>query len=348
MGLKNIIPSTLLSLALATPMSANAPITQKQEMDDLETICQGPENTNKTEPEIKKPHLTEKFCHSWQNEKYCYFLSEEEQEHIDAVKSFRPIECKEGEPELPLANYQTIPYAGFVALMRHKPLIDFVADHYELEPNQIMEIMNHETGFNIQMKGADGERGLGQIMEGTAKRLINKVTNSDHPLFYPYIDKKDCKFQKLSTDYRLNIILTAAMVKTAQADFEDVLAGRDLTKQELAKKIRKIGQKDTLWHLRNKKSKRFSFYDISDDRRKRINRFWRDNPAEETGLFYLVYNGGRGSIGNLLKKERKAVAEVLLTNFTAYSKNKETINQFNKFIQLHKTINPKNHENQSY
>ncbi len=344
MSPKNIIPGTLVSLMLATtPVQtacADALATEKQEEVDIEKINQEFENSEgfsehlsefisgiedlitdlEGEPEIKIPKLTKKY--------HGYWLSEEEYKQVKAYRSSKVIEGENGEKiklKSALQDYEIVPYLGFIALMRHKPLIDFIADYYELDPMQILEVMNQETAFNIRAKGGDGERGIGQKMKDTARELVKKVTNPEHELHCPYLDKDDYRFWKLSSDYRLNIILIAAMIRNAHSDLEAVLEEKDMTREELAEKVKEIGQNDTFWYLR-KISKKFNYYGMTKKRGRAINNFWEKNDVKLRDLDYLTYNGGRRAIKNLFR--RRTIGEVLIANFTAYSRNKETVKRF--------------------
>ncbi|MFH0752615.1 MAG: transglycosylase SLT domain-containing protein [archaeon] len=319
MTLKTLFNSTLASIVLA---ATAAPYTQAETIKDpkenaittefhpdLEVISKPIHHFDDTvvEPKMNIPELTKKYRGYW--------LSEEEyNQAVSHVKSGM------------LKRYEIDPYLGFVALMRHKPLIDFVAEHYGLDPMQLLEIINQETAFNISIRGESGERGIGQKMESTANVLVDNITNPEHELYYSHLDKHDYRFHKLSTDYRLNIILTAAMIKTAHSNLEDILEKRDMTREDLAQKVKTIGQKDTFWYLRKKKSKTFDYYNVTWKMRNKINKFWKENDVDLRDLDYLTYNGGNGCIANLLRK--KVVSEVLQINFYHYSERKDDVENF--------------------
>ncbi len=318
MSLKNLIKSTLASMiivGISTPvMPANALATDdaSQSLESIECLS-NPLATfdNPQEPKIEIPELTRRYRGYW--------LSKEEFEHVKShIKSGK-------------LRKRNIPsYLGFVSLMRYKPLIDFVAGYYGLNPMQVLEVINQETEFNIRIKGKDGERGIGQKMESTAKVLVDNVSNQDHELYYPFF-KDDYSFKKLSTDYKLNIILTAAMILTAHSNLNKSLEMAEMTREDLAEKVDELGQKNTFLYLRKDKSDKFHQYNITYRMRKRIHNFWKENDAELRNLDYLAYNGGKDCVTNLLRKQ--LISEVLQVNFYGYSRKKEGVE---KFLALYK------------
>jgi len=244
-----------------------------------------------------------------------YWLTEEEYAEVrDHVKSGL------------LKSYEIQPYLGFMALMRHNQMINYMAMHYNLDPMQILEVINQESSFNIRIRGASGERGIGQKMPGTAKALVDRITDPKDELYYPYLDKEDYTFKKLSSDYRLNIILTAAMIRTAHSNLDEALKEQGMTREDLTKKVKEAGKKETFWYLANKKNDKFDYYHITPRMRQKINKFWKENDVEPRDLDYLAYNGGPSAVSNLLM--RMSVSEVLQVNFYNYSRRKDDVQYF--------------------
>lgn len=308
MSLKTIISSALASAIMATAPYATADETPAVlESFDQEGLIDNPVESCGLEPSIELPELTKRY--------HSYWLSEKEFEHVGShVKSGM------------LSRYQRSSYLGFIALMRHKPLIDFMACYYGLDSRQVLDVINQETAFSIRARGKSGERGIGQNMKRSAKVLVDNLSNPGHELYYPYLDREDYSFEKLSSDYRLNIITTAAMIRTAHSDMEQILAKRDMTREELAQAVKAIGQEDTFWHLRKRKSTAYWYYIVGSRAKKRINNFWKENDADLIDLDYLVYNGGKDCVTNLLR--RRVISEVLQFNFYSYSKKKKDLDYF--------------------
>ncbi len=313
MSLKTIISSALASAVLVT--------TTPYATSETEEVCaesyQEPPGILELqdifaescgfEPRIELPKLTKNH--------YGYWLRNEEFKHVSSYMKDGLLDKKSAKS-----------YIGFIALMRHKPLIDFISCYYGLDSRQILDMINQETGFSIRGRGKSGERGIGQNMERSAKALVDNLTNPDHELYYPYLNQEDYSFEKLSSDYRLNIIMTAAMIRTAHSELEQILAERDMTREELAQTVKEIGQEDTFWHLRKKKSTTYWYYIVSSRTKRRINEFWKENDANPIDLDYLAYNGGKYCVENLLK--RGVVSEVLQINFYGYNRKKESLNHF--------------------
>ncbi len=327
MSLNSIIQKAVISLVLAVPPmisgaqeTASEP-TKRDEitaqmndfLDDdrdyrtspvsLETVIEYPA----TEPVLEMPELTRKYKG--------YFLTEEE---YSQVRSY----MVSGR----LKKDEIKQYLGFVSLMRHEKLINFVASYYDMDPMSIFHVINQESAFQIKAIGPFKERGLGQHTSDKAKLLINKVTDPESELYYPYLERKNFTFTKLSKDYKLDIIMIAAGLKVAECNLEMALEEEGMTRGGLAGNVKELGSKSGFSYLKKGDNTDFKFYRISKRFVKRMNKLWKSYEIDEKDLTYMAYNGGKNSVHNLLRK--RIISEVLLINLTNYSGRKYIVDNF--------------------
>jgi len=297
MGLKNIINSTLASAVMcaAAPAYSNEcmPIFAEKSLESM------------PEPRVEIPVLEVKYKGYW--------LTEEEYGRMQGYLSGGQLDDSDVKA-----------YLGFTALMRHRELIDFVARHYEVDSKMMLKVINQESTFQISTSGHFKERGLGHNRESTARMLVSRMTDPDDALYYPFLSKGDYSFRKLSRDYRLNVLLVAAMIKVTDSELDAVLSERGLVREDMACRIKEFGVTTSLRRLRN--SRKFKFYKVSHKSRKLVNDYWAEHDADVSDLMYLVYNGGNKAVSEIFNDS--IVSEVLLYNFTVYNKKKHLVDRF--------------------
>ncbi len=304
MSLKSIINSALAATLIASAAPAKA---EHYNFETTDIISY----SEPDEPKVNLPKLTVNYKG--------YKLTEQENSDLTYYLSTGMLQQDDLKA-----------YLGFVALKRYDILIDFVTGYYQIDENIFMKIINQESSFRIGVVGPMREHGLGQQRDATAKDLVKRITEPGSDIYYPYLKTSDYSFRKLSKDYRLNIILTAAKIKSVNTDFESVLEQRNMSKQDLADFLKNYGKTTTLKQMRKGNSKKFSFYSANSKTRQRINRFWGENSAEEQDLMYLVYNGGPNAIDNLARNN--LISEILTYNFTSLC---ERNNLFYNFLSMH-------------
>lgn len=259
------------------------------------------------EPAISQLSLTKKYRYYWLSDREYNFVQDQ-------------IDCG-------LVEKSTVDsYLGFVVLMRYKPLIDFVTDYYDVDQKQFLNVINQESAFSIGIRGISGERGIGQVMPKTASTLLGRLTDPEDSLYYPFLDKESFSFRKLSGDYRLNIILIAAMLSSSHSSLDDILEEEGMAREDFAAKIIDLGKVNDFKYLKKRSMSKFRHYHVNFKLRERINEFWASNSPTVDDINYLVYNGGENSVKNLLREGR--VSEILQVNFYTYMMKKQNTEYF--------------------
>lgn len=302
MGLKSIVNSVLASAIIASAAPVHPDEHIPVVMEDIRYYLE-----NMHEPKVELPVRDVKYKGYWvSKEEYDSIIR-----HVNDG-SLAPDEIKQ--------------YLGFISLMRYRELLDFIADYYEVDKDMMLKIINQESAFNINAAGSMKERGLGQNRESTSRTLIDRITNHDDELYYPFIKKEDYSFRTISKDYRLNIILIAAKLKAIDPIFKSALTDMSVTEEDLTSRIEDYGRSTRLKYLSRGNSRKFKFYKVGKKTRKRINDFWREHTVDSSDLIYLVYNGGSSAIANML--DDNVVTEVLAYNFTSYCSRKYLVDHF--------------------
>lgn len=231
-------------------------------------------------------------------------------------------------------------FVNLERVLEYETFVDEVAEYYAIDKQDMIKLWNQESNFNIKGKGGHGERGLAQFKESIAKLRLDSIVNPkykrfyfDWEKFYPEFDIKNYNFKQLSEDYKLNIIMTAAQVKSTSLIFKDYLEKTNMTLDQLLKIVRTKGKHTKLEILKaaQKNPKRFNLnkdttkaikkYNLTKKRIKEINKIYSENPAMlKTALKkYTVHNGGGGAVKNITKDS--VIGELLIYHLALYVKN---------------------------
>ncbi len=71
----------------------------------------------------------------------------------------------------------------------HKDIVEQAASIYNVDPNLIYAIIKQESGFNTYAVSKSGAKGLMQLMDATAKDMINGIDTidiNDYNIYDPY------------------------------------------------------------------------------------------------------------------------------------------------------------------
>lgn len=238
-------------------------------------------------------------------------------------------------------------FERFVCLERileYEDYIDKITKKFEVDKKEILEIWNQESELAIWTVGGQEERGLAQFRPITAQ-LIAKGLGRDSDF-----KKSDYTFEKLSYDYELNIIMTAAQLASASNTFNYRLKKAKLTFDQFYELVKEKGRKCTFSKIKEAKEnpetfnldpewgKILEYYVIADDdaekREKRIRTVQKVYEDKEgllkDAIKYIIHNGGGYAVNNI--REDSFLSELLLYHLAVYVNN---LRPLYKLVRVH-------------
>lgn len=223
-------------------------------------------------------------------------------------------------------------------VLGYEQFMNEVAAHYKIDKQYMIRTWNQESGFDIRRRGGHGERGLAQFQNLTAKLIFDRlISRGDYVSFdwkrlYPEFNIKKYSFEQLSTDYKLNIIMTAAQAKIIPIMLEDYLKKSNISQEQL---IRIITKKGTTTHFEQLRSaiknpenfglnkeleKTLKEYNISNPRVSEVHKIYTNKSnLLHSSLDYIIYNGGTMAIPNITNDS--VIGELLIYHLAMYLKN---------------------------
>ncbi|MBU4502689.1 MAG: hypothetical protein KKA79_08885, partial [Nanoarchaeota archaeon] len=343
--IKNLLVIGAAAIALYTFGTANA-----------EETAPYMETASITEPAPEEFQIIKKF-YELENQKEA--IEQELKETIEDIKEHKiPISYFQAYgTDLEVEDYTKITetaqehklkgnnYQKFVRLERVLEEEDFlneVADHYDVDKQEMIRTWNQESAFDIAARGPHGERGLAQFRDYVAKLLFNQTSKPGNELsfdwenLYPEYDTKKFDFEDLSKDYKLNVIMSAAQAKVTPDIFHNNLKKSRLTENQLYKIVQNKGSKTKFnklraaiknpdgWRIKGDLKKTIKQYKITPKRIREVNNIYKKKgPVVKTALKYIIHNGGGGAVKNI--RTDSFISELLLYHLAIYVKNLDSL-----------------------
>lgn len=226
-------------------------------------------------------------------------------------------------------NFKNSMYKKFVRLekiLEYEDYIDTTAKRFEVDKKEMIEIWNQESGLDISAIGRNQERGMAQFKPRTAWSLARKLRKD------PEFKKLDYSFEKLSSDYKINIIMTATQLKSASHMFRYMLKRARLTSDQFYEVIKEKGKTCTFSKIEKVKEnpEAFNFrsewkdilkgYNMKPKRVKQVQKIYEDDDGLlKDAIKYIVHNGGSYAVKNIRKDN--FTSELLLYHLAIYVKN---------------------------
>lgn len=233
-------------------------------------------------------------------------------------------------------NFKGGMFERFVRLekvLEYEDYIDKIAKKFEIDKKEMLENWNQESEFAIWKLGGKEERGLSQFRSRTAELIARGLRrNSD-------FKKLDYSFEKLSSNYELNIVMAAAQLASASKTFNYRLKRARLTFDQFYELIKEKGKTCTFSKIKAAKEDPEAFnldpewgnilkyYGVASDNDKRrekrirsVQRVYRDKDGLlKDAIKYIVHNGGGYAVNNIRKDS--FLSELLLYHLAVYVNN---------------------------
>jgi hypothetical protein len=204
-------------------------------------------------------------------------------------------------------------------VLKEEQFMDKVAEYYHINKQDMIRIWNQESNFYIKALGKQGERGMAQFKEQTAKLVLDRLISPGDSLyfewkrFYPEFNIKKYDFKKLSEDYKLNIIMTASQVRINSSMLDYFLKKAGINKNQLIKivkqkgttadfeKLREVARNPKAYGLNPEFEKTIKNYNISNQRIAEVHKIYRVKGHVLPGIIdYIMHNGGEMAVQNII------------------------------------------------
>jgi hypothetical protein len=221
--------------------------------------------------------------------------------HYDSEQGLARKLVEEGK----LASWECEGFVGYAKTIKNKELLNDIERTYHISIDTVLDYLAQESGFKINpdKPHKHGEKGTGGFCKCRADELVKRMQNEKDPLYFPYYDFSNYRFEKLDEDYDLNTLLKAADIKDRQYKINK----EGISIDKVFKKMRDRGiQEKTYQRLpmlpKNKCKKRKRIEEC-------INA-WKNlsDGYKEAVVLYAATNGGLGAIN---VKKNKPSAELI-------------------------------------